>query len=94
VLDPRTLVPFDWPLLFDSVQRTGHLVIADPARRICGAAAEIATQAMEHCWSDLRAAPVRVTWEDVPIPFSPVLEEAVTISTAKIRSAVASLLPQ
>jgi acetoin:2,6-dichlorophenolindophenol oxidoreductase subunit beta len=94
VLDPRTLVPFDWPLLFDSIRRTGRLVIADPARRTCGVAAEIATRAMEHCWSDLRAAPVRVTWEDVPIPFSPVLEEAVTISTAKIRSAVASLLPQ
>jgi acetoin:2,6-dichlorophenolindophenol oxidoreductase subunit beta len=90
VLDPRTLVPFDWSLLFDSVRRTGRLVIADPARRTCGAAAEIAARTMEHCWSDLRAAPIRVTWEDVPIPFSPVLEQAVTVSPAKIRSAVAA----
>jgi acetoin:2,6-dichlorophenolindophenol oxidoreductase subunit beta len=91
VLDPRTLVPFDWPLLFDSVRRTGLLVVADPARRTCGAAAEIATRVMENCWADLRAAPVRVTWDDVPIPFSPVLEQAVTVSAAKVRSAVASL---
>jgi acetoin:2,6-dichlorophenolindophenol oxidoreductase subunit beta len=90
VLDPRTLVPFDWSLLFDSVRRTGRLVIADPARRTCGAAAEIAARTMEHCWPDLRAAPNRVTWEDVPIPFSPVLEQAVTVSAAKIRSAVAA----
>jgi acetoin:2,6-dichlorophenolindophenol oxidoreductase subunit beta len=94
VLDPRTLVPFDWPVLFDSVHRTGRLVIADPARRTCGAAAEIAARVMEHCWAELRAAPVRVTWEDVPIPFSPILEQAVTVSEARIRSATTQLLAQ
>jgi len=87
VIDPRTLVPCDWPLIFESVRRTGRLVVADPARRTCGAAAEIAARAMESCWSDLRSAPVRVTWEDVPIPFSPVLEQAVTVSAEKIRAA-------
>ncbi len=92
VLDPRTLVPFDWRLLFDSVRKTRRLVVADPARRTCGAAAEIAARVTEECWGDLRAAPVRVTWEDVPIPFSPVLEQAVTVSAPKIRSAIASLL--
>ncbi|HUZ56362.1 MAG TPA: transketolase C-terminal domain-containing protein [Streptosporangiaceae bacterium] len=92
VIDPRTLVPCDWPLIFDSVRRTGRLVIADPARRTCGAAAEIAARAMESCWSSLRTAPVRVSWEDVPIPFSPVLEQAVTVSSAKIRAAAAAML--
>jgi acetoin:2,6-dichlorophenolindophenol oxidoreductase subunit beta len=92
VIDPRTLVPCDWPLIFDSVRRTGRLVIADPARRTCGAAAEIAARAMESCWSSLRSAPVRVSWEDVPIPFSPVLEQAVTVSSAKIRAAATAAL--
>jgi pyruvate dehydrogenase E1 component beta subunit len=92
VIDPRTLVPFDWPLVFDSVRRTGRLVVADPARRTCGAAAEIAARVMENCWPELRTAPARVTWEDVPIPFSPVLERAVTLSAAKIRAAMTAAL--
>src|SRR5690606_38226556 len=64
VVDPRTLVPFDWELLFTSIRRTGRLVVVDPARRTCGAASEITARAMEECWADLRSAPRRVTWED------------------------------
>jgi pyruvate dehydrogenase E1 component beta subunit len=92
IIDPRTLVPCDWELVFGSVRRTGRLVVADPARRTCGAASEIAARVMENCWPALRAAPARVTWEDVPIPFSPVLEKAVTLSAEKIRAAAADVL--
>jgi pyruvate dehydrogenase E1 component beta subunit len=88
VIDPRTLVPFDWEAVLASVRKTGRIVVADPARRTCGAAAEIAAVVAEHCWDDLRAPPQRVTWEDVPVPFSPVLEEAMTVSPRDIRSAV------
>jgi len=92
VIDPRTLVPFDWPLVFESVRRTGRLVVADPARRTCGAAAEIAARVVENCWTDLRTAPARVTWADTPIPFSPVLERAVTVSASKIQTAITAVL--
>jgi pyruvate/2-oxoglutarate/acetoin dehydrogenase E1 component len=88
VIDPRTLVPFDWETVFRSVAKTGRVVIADPARRTCGAAAEIAAVVAERCWDELQVAPARVTWEDVPVPFSPVLEEAMTVSSADIRDAV------
>jgi acetoin:2,6-dichlorophenolindophenol oxidoreductase subunit beta len=88
VIDPRTLVPFDWDTVLDSVRRTGRIVIADPARRTCGAAAEIAAVVAERCWDHLRVPPLRVTWEDVPVPFSPVLEEAMTVSAAGIRAAI------
>jgi pyruvate/2-oxoglutarate/acetoin dehydrogenase E1 component len=88
VIDPRTLVPFDWDTVLDSVRRTGRIVIADPARRTCGAAAEIAAVVAERCWDHLRVPPMRVTWEDVPVPFSPVLEEAMTVSAAGIRAAI------
>jgi pyruvate/2-oxoglutarate/acetoin dehydrogenase E1 component len=88
VIDPRTLVPFDWETVLGSVRKTGRIVIADPARRTCGAAAEIAAVVAERCWDHLRVAPTRVTWEDVPVPFSPVLEEAMTVSSAGIRDAV------
>jgi acetoin:2,6-dichlorophenolindophenol oxidoreductase subunit beta len=88
VIDPRTLVPFDWETLASSLRKTGRLVVADPARRTCGAAAEIITGVTERCWDDLRVPPRRVTWEDVPVPFSPPLEEAMTVSGDDIRSAV------
>jgi pyruvate dehydrogenase E1 component beta subunit len=88
VIDPRTLVPFDWEAVLGSVRKTGRIVVADPARRTCGAAAEIAAVIAERCWDDLRAPPKRVTWDDVPVPFSPVLEEAMTVSPGDIRRAV------
>ena len=88
VLDPRTLVPFDWDALLASVGRTGRLVVVDPARRTCGAAAEIVSRVSEQAWYRLKASPRRVTWEDVPIPFSPPLEEAVTVRTDAIRAAI------
>jgi pyruvate dehydrogenase E1 component beta subunit len=88
VIDPRTLVPFDWDLVAAAVRRSGRLVVVDPARRTCGAAAEIVTRIGELCWNELKTAPRRVTWEDVPIPFSPPLEDAVVVSTAEIREAI------
>jgi len=88
VIDPRTLVPFDWQLVFESVRRTGRLVVVDPARRTCGAAAEITARVTESCWGALKSVPRRVTWEDVPIPFSPALELAVIVRPELIRDAV------
>jgi pyruvate/2-oxoglutarate/acetoin dehydrogenase E1 component len=41
VFDPRTLVPLDVEGILASVRKTGRLVVADPAHRTCGAAAEI-----------------------------------------------------
>jgi acetoin:2,6-dichlorophenolindophenol oxidoreductase subunit beta len=88
ILDPRSLVPFDWEAIKSSVRKTGRLVVADPARRTCGAAAEIVTRIIEECWDDLRTMPRRVTWEDVPVPFSPVLEEAMTATKSDLRHAI------
>lgn len=88
VVDPRTLVPFDWDVLLGSVRRTGRLVVADPARRTCGAAGEIVCRVAESAWEALESPPRRVTWEDVPIPFSPPLEEAVVVRKDAIREAV------
>jgi pyruvate dehydrogenase E1 component beta subunit len=88
VIDPRSLVPFDWDLVLDSVRRTGRLVVVDPARRTCGAAGEIVSRVVDHAWDSLKAQPRRITWEDVPIPFSPPLEQAVTVRTEAIQTAI------
>jgi acetoin:2,6-dichlorophenolindophenol oxidoreductase subunit beta len=92
VVDPRTLVPLDWPTIATSIAKTKRLVVADHGRQTCGAAAEIVARAAELEWGTLRQAPRRVTWEDVPVPFSPSLEEAMLVTPAKLRAAILATL--
>lgn len=74
VIDPRTLVPLDTESIVRSVEKTGRLVIAEPAHRMCGAAAEIAATVAEQAQPSLRAPIRRLTAPNMQIPFSPVLE--------------------
>ena len=53
--DPRTVYPFDWDGLADSVRRTGRLVVVDDVNRMCGVAAEVLATAAERF--DLTAPP-------------------------------------
>ena len=86
VLDPRTLYPFDWDLLAESVGRTGRLVVFDDANRSCGFAAEIVATAAEEM--ALRAPPRRVTRADVPISYAVELELAALPSRERLATVV------
>ena len=88
VIDPRTLVPMDWPAILESVSRTGRLVVVDPANRTCSAASEIAARVVEDCFGDLRGPVVRVTTDDTHVPFSPALEKQIYPTKDKIVAAV------
>ncbi len=88
VIDPRTLVPLDTEAIVRSVQRTGRLVVADPAHRTCSAAAEISAIVAEEAFASLQAPIVRVTTPDTQIPFSPALEKQLYPSRAGIADAV------
>jgi pyruvate dehydrogenase E1 component beta subunit len=92
VVDPRTLVPLDMATILESVTKTGRLVVCDNARPICSAASEIVASVVESAFSVLKAPPQRVTWEHVPVPFSPVLEKRVLVSDDDIRAAVVKTL--
>ncbi len=76
VIDPRTLKPLDEELIFESVKKTGRLVIADVACKTGGMGAEIACRVAESVLKYLKAPIRRVNFPDVPTPCSPVLEEA------------------
>ena len=94
VIDPRTLVPMDSVCIRSSVQKTGRLVVADEAGPTCGAAAEITALVTEdpvtfHC---LKCAPSRVCALQVPIPYSPTLEDHVFPNRDKIAAAVRTAL--
>lgn len=88
VVDPRTLVPLDLPAILDSVGKTGRVVIADECHRSCGVAAELAALIADEAFDALRAPVKRVTFPDVPVPFSPVLERALEPTTEKVAAAV------
>jgi acetoin:2,6-dichlorophenolindophenol oxidoreductase subunit beta len=88
VVDPRSLVPLDRETILASVRKTGRLVVCDNARLTCSAASEIAATVAEEAWDALKAPPRRVAWEDVPVPFSPVLEKRALVGEDDIRAAV------
>ena len=77
VVDPRTLVPMDVPALRASVQKTGRVVIVDEACLTCSAAAEISALITEDpaTFRALKAPPKRVCAPNVPIPYSPIMEQ-------------------
>jgi pyruvate/2-oxoglutarate/acetoin dehydrogenase E1 component len=88
VIDPRTLVPMDWPTILESVSRTGRCVVVDPANRTCSAASEISARVVEDCFTDLRGPVVRVTTDDTHVPFSPALEKQIYPTKDKVVAAV------
>jgi len=88
VIDPRSLVPLDFETILASVRKTGRLVVCDNARLTCSAASEIAATVAERAFDALEGPPIRVAWEDVPVPFSPGLEQRVLVDADKIGDAV------
>lgn len=76
VIDPRTIRPFDEALLFESVRKTGRLLVADLAWKTGGFAAEVIAKAAENVFDALKTAPVRVAFPDVPTPAGYTLEDA------------------
>jgi pyruvate dehydrogenase E1 component beta subunit len=88
VIDPRTLVPLDLEAILASVTRTGRLVVCDNGRRTAGAAAEIVSRVAEHAWESLRQPPAIVALPDVPVPFSPVLEQRLLVDADRVLAAI------
>ncbi len=88
VVDPRTLVPLDIGTIAASVKKTGRVVIADEGHVTCGVGAEIAAQIAYDCFDYLDAPIERVGTLDVPIPFSPPMENYVVPSEDDIVYAV------
>jgi pyruvate dehydrogenase E1 component beta subunit len=88
VIDPRTLVPLDKRAILESVEKTGRLVVVDPAHKVCSAASEIASiVAQEGFWS-LQAPIQKVAAEQVHIPYTPSLEKLVYPTKDKVVAAV------
>jgi pyruvate/2-oxoglutarate/acetoin dehydrogenase E1 component len=92
VLDLRSLVPLDEAAILDSVARCSKVVIIDEANATCAAGAQVAALIAERGFEDLDGPVVRVATPDVPIPFSPPLEQAVLPGVDRVREACRELL--
>ena len=92
IVDLRTVDPLDEDTFLNSIKKTHRLVVVQETWRECSISSEIAAIAAEKVLYYLDAPILRVTAEDVPIPFSPVLEERVLPSVGKIIDAVNQVL--
>ena len=88
VVDPRTLVPLDKETILNSVKKTGRVVIVTEDCKTAGVSGEIAAIIAEEALDYLDAPIKRVTTPDVPIPFSPPLEQYVIPDEKRIIKAV------
>jgi pyruvate/2-oxoglutarate/acetoin dehydrogenase E1 component len=94
VVDPRTLAPLDTETIRSSVRKTGRLVIADEAGPTAGFAAEVAAVATEDAatFAQLKAPVKRVCALQVPIPYSPILEDYVFPDRQRIIAGIREVL--
>lgn len=88
VIDPRTLKPLDLDMIATSVKKTGRLVIVEEGWRFCGLGAQIADSIYSAAFDYLDGPIIRVTGEDVPIPYSRPLEDAAIPDVPRVVAAV------
>ena len=92
VVDPRTVVPLDKETILKSVEKTGRLVVVDPAHKSCSVASEISSMVAQDGFWSLQAPIQRVASLDCHFPFSPALESLVFPNEEKITDAVYAVL--
>ena len=81
VIDPRTIVPLDEATIVASVKKTSRAIVIDEGHQSFGVTAEIASRIGEQAFYYLDAPVTRMGAMDVPVPFSPALED-LTVPTA------------
>jgi pyruvate dehydrogenase E1 component beta subunit len=75
VIDPRTIVPLDEETLLASARKTSRVIVVDEGHQSYGVTAEIASRINEKAFYYLDAPVIRMGAMDVPVPFSPALED-------------------
>jgi pyruvate dehydrogenase E1 component beta subunit len=92
VIDLRTLRPLDTATVLASLKKTNRLMVVEEGWPTCSIASEIAAVVMEQGFDDLDAPVLRVTDEDVPLPYAANLEKLALIDAAKVVATAKKLL--
>jgi len=88
IIDPRTLVPLDKQTILTSVEKTGRLVVVDPAHEVCSVASEISSIVAQEAFWSLQAPIIKVAAAQVNVPYSPALEPLVYPTPERVIDAV------
>jgi pyruvate dehydrogenase E1 component subunit beta len=88
VLDLRSIKPLDEEAIYDSVRKTHRVVVAEQDRPFCGVGAEVCYRIQRNLFDQLDAPVLRVSQEEVPMPYNERLEQAVLPSVEKLITAV------
>src|SRR5437899_12321210 len=83
VVDPRTTFPLDKETLIESAKKTSRAIVVDEGYQRYGVTAELAAVIAEGAFYHLDAPVKRIGAMDVPVPFSPVLED-LTVPSEKM----------
>ena len=92
VVDPRTTTPLDVETLVASARRTGRVIVVDEGHRSYGVSAEIAATIADGAFYHLDAPVQRLGAMDVPIPFSPPLEDETVPTPARLAERARALV--
>jgi pyruvate dehydrogenase E1 component beta subunit len=87
VIDLRTLRPLDKAAVLDSLKRTNRMVVVEEGWPTCSIASEIIAICMTEGFDDLDAPVLRVTDEDVPLPYAANLEKLALIKADDVVAA-------
>jgi 2-oxoisovalerate dehydrogenase E1 component len=92
IIDLRTLNPLDMNTIMESIKKTNRVIVAHEDNMTNGFGAEIAAQIADHGFKYLDAPVKRVASKDVPIAYSPVLEDEILVQTSWIENAIKELI--
>ena len=88
VIDLRTIMPYDWDAIAESVKATNRVVIAHEDQITCGFGAELAARVASDLFEHLDAPVKRVGALDTPVAYCPDLEEVILPGSADVLAAI------
>jgi 2-oxoisovalerate dehydrogenase E1 component len=91
VIDLRTLSPYDWEAIAESVRRTSRVIVAHEDMLSWGYGAEIAARIADELFDDLDAPVRRVAATDTFVAYQPVLEDVILPQPDHLYRAIESL---
>ena len=92
IVDLRTIQPLDTQTVLESVEKTSRALVLYESHRFLGVGAEVASVIAEEAFEHLDAPVARLAPPNVPVPFSPTLEDAYLPQVSDIVAAVDELI--
>lgn len=92
VINPRTIKPFDYDLVIESVAKTGRLLVVEESPYTGGWGAQVVSTIAERAFNTLKKAPVRLAAKDAPLAADPAMEAQEVPSVESIVNAVRGLV--